>query len=130
MGDGDVTAAALSTTVLGDPLVRVNRVDIATATDNTHTAPRLALEQNVPNPFNPVTRIGFSLPAGSPVSLRVYDVNGRLVATLANREFPAGRHTMAWDGRNGKGEQVASGLYFYRLMAGDKSLSRKMVLLK
>ncbi len=128
--DAEVVRSALSTTVLGDPLVRVNRASVVTATGDVPKSHAFMLEQNVPNPFNPVTRIGFSVPERAPVSLRIYDVHGRLIATLADGNVPAGRHSLLWDGRNASGEQVASGLYFYRLAAGDHTQSRKMLLLK
>ncbi|MDH4037169.1 MAG: C25 family cysteine peptidase [Candidatus Krumholzibacteria bacterium] len=126
----EVVRSVLSTSVLGDPLARVNRTQVATAVGGSPGRLRFALEQNVPNPFNPVTRIGFSVSEPGRVSLRVYDVHGRLVATLTDGSFPAGRHSLLWDGRNARGESVASGLYFYRLLAGDRSESRKMVILK
>jgi hypothetical protein len=89
-----------------------------------------ALEQNVPNPFNPTTTIAFSLPAAGPVELIVYDVSGRRVATLLKRDLSAGAASVQWDGRNDHGAWVASGVYFYRLVAGANIETRKMVLLK
>lgn len=97
-----------------------------------------ALMQNYPNPFNPATTIRFEVPgsvgrgaAGAvPVTLAVYDVRGRLVRTLvADRRAP-GRYEAAWDGRNDGGRRVSSGIYFYRLAAGDFTRTRKMVLLR
>ncbi|MBP2680634.1 MAG: hypothetical protein H6Q78_497, partial [Candidatus Krumholzibacteriota bacterium] len=96
-------------------------------------APRaaaFALEQNHPNPFNPTTTIRFTLDAKSQATLRVYDVAGRMVATVLSRELPAGEHRAAWDGRNAKGEAVASGVYFYRLSAGGRTATKKMLLLR
>jgi hypothetical protein len=89
-----------------------------------------ALQQNYPNPFNPHTTIRFSVPREGVVSLRVYDVAGRLVATLADRRYAAGPHTVAWDGTNSRGGPVASGIYFYKLAAGDRVSTRKMLLLR
>jgi hypothetical protein len=93
------------------------------------------LEQNRPNPFNPLTRIAFSVPespgdGGAAVSLTVYSVDGRVVRRLLDTELPPGRHSSVWDGRDGSGREVASGVYFYRLTVGPKSLTRRMVLLK
>jgi hypothetical protein len=90
----------------------------------------LRLLQNFPNPFNPVTTIRFSVPTKSRVALRVYDVAGRLVKTLLSDEIPAGAHAIKWDGTNHKGQNVASGVYFYRLSAPGRDLTRKMVLLQ
>lgn len=86
--------------------------------------PRLQLAQNVPNPARPsgATRISFTLPKPGPVKLRVFDVSGRVVTTLADQALPAGPHEYAWtpDG-------VVPGVYFYRLEAGAEVLSRKMI---
>jgi len=91
---------------------------------------KLELAQNRPNPFNPKTAIAFNLPEAAEVRLEIYDVAGRRVATLVDRRLVAGPHAYEWDGRNHDGERVASGVYFYRLSAADRELSRKMVLLK
>ncbi len=89
-----------------------------------------ALEQNYPNPFNPQTHIEFSLPTTSRVELTVYNVLGRRVKQLAAGEYPAGRHTIVWDGTDQNDQTVASGAYFYRLEAGSHSFTHKMLLLK
>lgn len=92
---------------------------------------RLALAQNVPNPFNPVTKIAFTVPDGTEsVSLRVYDVSGRLVTTLMDSHLEAGPHTVSWDGRDHAGRQLSSGIYFARLAAGGEATLSKMTLLK
>jgi hypothetical protein len=88
------------------------------------------LAQNTPNPFNPRTRISFVLPTAGDARLCVYDVNGRLVRTLASGWLEAGERTVIWDGDDDRGGRVASGLYFCRLSAGDRTLVRKMTLLK
>ncbi len=89
-----------------------------------------ALAQNYPNPFNPDTRIEFSLPQSSHVTLAVYDILGRKVAILADDQFDAGKHEVTWNGKNELSQQVASGVYFYRMKAGDFEQSRKMLLVK
>lgn len=96
------------------------------------TAPRaFALHQNVPNPFNPITTISYDVPAGGAhVSLRIYDTAGRLVHTLVDEQRPAGTQNATWDGRNAAGNQVSSGVYFYRMTSGTFTESRRMVLLK
>ena len=89
-----------------------------------------ALYPNVPNPFNPETTIRFDLPHDSAVRLEVYDVLGQQVRMLVTEELPAGVHQTIWDGRNKLGEQVGSGVYFYRLQAGSFSQMQRMLLLK
>jgi hypothetical protein len=84
-----------------------------------------ALEQNYPNPFNPNTTIQYSLPSAGDVKLTVFNVLGQEAATLVNENKPAGVHTVQFDG-----SRLASGLYFYRLEAGQYVQMKKLVLLK
>lgn len=92
---------------------------------------RLSLEQNRPNPFNPVTTIAFTVPSGADrVSLAVYNVNGRLVRTLVDGAMASGPHSVVWDGRDSEGRSMSSGVYFAKLAAGDDVSSVKMTLLK
>jgi flagellar hook assembly protein FlgD len=84
-----------------------------------------ALFQNYPNPFNPATAISYQLKASSFVELRVYDALGRVVATLVNEEKPAGSHTVIWNAQN-----CPSGVYIYRIVAGNQVDSKKMLLTK
>ena len=88
------------------------------------------LAANCPNPFNPVTTIRFELPTCSKVVLRVFDVSGRIVSTLVNRTLDAGQHTAIWNGNGEADGDFSSGVYFYRLEAGDFVATRKMVLLR
>jgi hypothetical protein len=102
---------------------------------NTQLPQDFSLAQNYPNPFNPATRITFALPEQASVSLRVYDVLGREVATLASGLMAAGYHTAVWNGVTGSGTDVSSGVYFYRLeatSASGKTYSslKKMLLLQ
>lgn len=85
---------------------------------------------NYPNPFNPQTRIDFELADPCRVSLEVYDAKGRLVRTLVDEARPAGRHHANWDGTDPGGRRVASGMYFFRLHAGDYESVMKMTLIK
>ena len=89
-----------------------------------------SLSQNYPNPFNPQTTIAFSLATKGHVSVRVYNVSGQLVRTLANETRDSGAHTVTWDGRDQAGSPVSSGVYFYKLEAGSFAQTKKMVLLK
>jgi hypothetical protein len=88
------------------------------------------LRQNRPNPFNPTTLILFEIPRSGLVDLSVYDVTGRRVRTLVSGFLPAGPHNVEWDGRNDRGRPSASGIYFYRLAAGEDEAVRKMILLR
>lgn len=88
------------------------------------------LSANYPNPFNPSTKIDFALPDPQQVKLVIYAVDGRRIATIVDRDLPAGRHSVTWTGRDDRGETVASGIYFYRIVAGPFSRTCKMTLLK
>jgi hypothetical protein len=89
------------------------------------------LHQNTPNPFNPVTTIHFDLAREGHVSLHIYDVAGRLVRTLVDESLTAGfDHRATWNGLDDAGTHVASGVYFYRLVAADRTATRKMVVMK
>lgn len=89
-----------------------------------------ALYQNYPNPFNAATSIEYSLLVRSRVELVVYNLLGQQVRTLVDEEKPKGQYTAHWDGRDYAGSYVATGVYFYRVTAGDFVDSKKMVLLK
>ena len=81
-----------------------------------------ALFSNVPNPFNPSTTIAFDLPRAEVVRLTVFDISGRLIRSLVNGStYVAGRHQVEWNGRDEAGQRAASGVYFYRIEAGDYS---------
>jgi len=89
-----------------------------------------ALHQNRPNPFNPATSISFDLPAKTDVKLTIYNVAGKRVRTLVEKELGPGPHTVQWDGRDERGRSVASGVYLYRLEVGDNVMERKAVLIR
>ena len=101
---------------------------------------RFTLHQNRPNPFNPTTRIAFSLPEPGGAQLTVYDVTGRAVRTLADGSLGSGVHTVVWDGVDDAGRPCASGAYVYRLMVSggsaasaerrERSETRRMLLLR
>jgi len=110
----------------------------------TATLPGTEVEQNGelvtrlhrphPNPFNPVTTLGYTVAAPAHVTLRVYDVNGRVVRTLIDAEHEPGAHAVQWDGRTDQNTPAASGVYFVRMESGGRKAShkevRKLVLLK
>lgn len=89
-----------------------------------------ASTQNYPNPFNPSTTIRFHLNQNKRVRLFIYDVTGQLTRVLADGEFIAGDHTITWNGRNQNGVAVASGVYFYELVVGQKVERKKMTLMR
>jgi len=125
--------------VIGNPS---RRSDLATwqvdaVSETTQTPAASSLEQNYPNPFNPSTTLQFTVGAAAapegrtaPVSLRLYDVSGRLVAVLKEGRLSAGRYSVAWNGRGAGGKPVASGIYFAELRLSGKVFVRKMVLLR
>jgi len=97
------------------------------------TAPNPAspvLFQNEPNPFNPATKIAFGVPARAYIRLGVYDVTGELVADLVGGTIEPGTHSVIWDGRDRSGSPAAPGVYFSRLEAGGRVLTKKMVMVK
>ncbi|MGE5433106.1 MAG: T9SS type A sorting domain-containing protein [Syntrophomonadaceae bacterium] len=88
------------------------------------------LHQNFPNPFNPSTQISYDIPKEGRVVLKIYSMDGREVTTLIDEFQPAGRKTVLWNGRDSRGGQVSSGMYFYKLQSGSEIKTRKMLLLK
>ena len=89
-----------------------------------------ALYQNYPNPFNPETQIRFDLAHQVRVKLEIFNLLGQRIKTLADADMAPGQHRVRWNGRNAAGLRVSSGVYFYRLKAGDYVKSRKMILIR
>jgi len=89
-----------------------------------------SLSQNYPNPFNPDTKIDFALPSPQIVRLEIFDILGRKIKTLIDKRLDAGYHSIQWNGTADDDDQILSGIYFYRLSAGDHIESRKMILMK
>jgi len=89
-----------------------------------------ALSQNYPNPFNPTTEFSISLPEGTQVSLVIYNIMGQKVKTLFDDYAGAGTHIMRWDGTNESDIEVSSGIYFYRVVAQENIVTKKMILMK
>jgi len=87
------------------------------------------LQQNSPNPFNPETKIAFSIDEAAHVELAIYNVKGQKVRTLVNEEMQAGSHTQMWNGMNDNNQSVSSGVYFYSLKVNDRVETKKMVLM-
>jgi len=103
--------------------------DITAVPDNSMLL-GVKLGRNYPNPFNPMTRIDFSLEKPGFVSLAVYDVAGRLVTDLVREDMPVGDHFVTWNGQNRNGVSVSSGQYFYVMKTAEGQVSRSMILLK
>jgi len=88
------------------------------------------LQKNYPNPFNPETTIHYSLREAGPVKIEVYNIKGQLVRYLVNELKNAGTYTVIWNGKDEQGENVSSGIYFYRMQTKNYSATRKMMLMK
>ncbi len=117
--------------VQGGQLVLVSSLPAAPpAVEEPVVMDAVVLAQNEPNPFNPSTTIRFRLPRATQVELRVYNVRGELVRTLATGAFPAGEHAVEWDGQNDRGGNVSSGVYYYRLVSDGTTDMKRMTLLK
>ncbi len=91
---------------------------------------RFVLLQNYPNPFNPATNIQFMIPEPAQVKIEIFNVLGKKIVTLVDEKLGAGHKIVEWDGKDDQGIEVSTGIYFYRLKAGEFTQTRKMVLLK
>jgi subtilisin-like proprotein convertase family protein len=125
-----VDNASIDTGRLNQWCLKISYPDPLTAVGDGATPRVVSLGAASPNPFNPRTRIDFALPQELKVDLAIYDLGGRRVATLAAGVLPAGSHEAVWSGRDDAGRAVASGTYFYRLVAGGRTLTGKLALLK
>lgn len=101
-----------------------------TPVEDEPASPRLALGQNVPNPFNPETNIRFKLATAGRAQIQIFDLRGRLVRHLLDARLDAGPHEQVWNGHDDAGQRVASGTYFYELRASGRRAVRKMGLVK
>jgi hypothetical protein len=112
-----------------DEYSRTNTVDLDAAA--LRIAPKaFALKQNFPNPFNPTTVIRYALPEASDVRLDIHNTLGQVVRTLVDEKQVAAGYRITWDGRNEHGQQMASGIYIYRIVAGEFTATRRMLLIK
>ena len=129
--DGHTFAASGDVTIIGKNSRATRNVYLKPDNDEISIKPsEFALYQNQPNPFNPTTEISFNLPVMSNVRLDVYNITGQKVTTLVDGPMQPGPHSVTWNGMSDSGEPVASGIYFYRIEAGNHSENRKMLLLK
>jgi hypothetical protein len=88
------------------------------------------LGQNYPNPFNPETTISYEMLQNGEVTINVYNLKGQKVKTLVNDTKAAGEHTVVWNGKDDSGNNVSSGVYFYKMQAGRYTSTKKMILMK
>ena len=124
---GDAGANAITATSEGLGLFNTTML----SSDLGSTVPdKYVLNSNFPNPFNPVTFITYDLAGDGQVNLSVYNIVGRKVKTLVNKYETAGRKASAWYGVDDIGSPLSAGMYFYRLTAGGKVFTKKMVLMK
>jgi hypothetical protein len=124
-------------TIRGYPISLINQIsfsDLPTSIRDQELMQTVlssfALRQNFPNPFNPTTTIQYDIPRNGEVNLAVYDIQGRLVRSLASLTQQAGTHSIVWDARSNGGTIVASGTYFCRIDFNNAFLVKKLVLLK
>jgi len=129
-GDGD--PALFSIVASADAAPSVAHVSLNEgAIEAAFSCPlRFALDQNIPNPFNPATTICFALPEPGHAVLAVYGLDGQLVRTLVNHTLTAGEHRIVWDGKDTLGREAASGTYIAHLHTGQGALTRRMTLLR
>lgn len=132
--NGDLSGTENPTSIMmaGDKTVTayVTPANTSVASSNESIPEQFQLHQNYPNPFNPETSIAFDLPAMSDVSLRVYDLQGRLIRTIAHGRYKPGHYNIVWNGQNLSGEAVPSGVYVYQIITSEFTSCKKMILLK
>ncbi len=127
--DGDIDLATVST--WQNQLTIISNIGTVSQIEpEVEIIDHYQLFQNYPNPFNPETAISYQLPAVSQVQLAIYNTIGQRIRTLVNERQAAGRYTVLWDGRDDAGQEVSSGVYLYRLVAGKFSRTHRMLLLR
>ena len=119
-----VYTIGLSETISIEVEITVSDIDEVTPINKTF------LKGNYPNPFNPETTIQFDLVKDSEISIEIYNIKGQKVRTLFSGQMNRGSHTKIWNGTDDHGQNVSSGIYFYRLIADDVTSTRRMVLMK
>ncbi|HEX9972671.1 MAG TPA: right-handed parallel beta-helix repeat-containing protein, partial [bacterium] len=127
---GDLYVTATATDTEGNTSQFSNAVKTAIIVSDeavAQKADQFALHQNYPNPFNPTSKIRYEVPQPGNIKLSIFDMQGREVRTLVDRDSPAGSFDVTWDGRDNHAVNVASGVYLYRLVAQNFSLTKKMI---
>lgn len=110
----------------GDP----NSKPDPTSVEETILPAKYELHNNYPNPFNPSTRISFTIPRNEFVLLKIYNIKGQAIKTLVNGNYPAGSYQFEWNGKDDNNVDVAAGVYIYSISAGHFNKSARMILLK
>ena len=135
--DDEVAVLRFESRKSGAPVVRLSEAEVFDSADQrtamrfaAQVPERFAVSKAFPNPFNPTVTLSIQLVEETEVSLNVFDVLGRKVATVVNGHMPAGAHVLSWDGRNDAGRSVASGLYFFAVDAGTVREVRRAALLR
>ncbi len=105
-------------------------IDVVSGVEHGSMPIPVRLNQNVPNPFNPATMISYEVKTEQAVRLDIFDMSGQLVRHLVSETQSAGSYSKLWDGNDDHGGAVASGLYLYRLSAGEHQVSRRMTLVR
>ena len=112
------------------PVFWVGESDVSVDEPADNFPREFVLYSNYPNPFNPTTTLRYDLPEDSHVSIMIFDLMGREIRTLINKQQSAGIKSIMWDGTNDLGQPLSAGMYLYRISAGDFHSVKKMVLLK
>ena len=124
-GNYDLTANAIVRGVCDYISLNLSEIETETFIPESYV-----LHQNYPNPFNPTTQIRFDLPNDSYVSIDIYDLMGRKIKSLVNKNQAAGYRSVHWNATNDLGQSLSAGMYIYTIQAGEFRQNRKMVLLK
>jgi hypothetical protein len=106
------------------------QVSIDEGQDKEKAPSKFVLHQNYPNPFNPQTAISFEVKEATEVKVTIYNTLGQKIKELGNEVYAPGVHRITWKGTNENGQQVSSGIYFYRIQAGDFTATEKMIMMK
>jgi len=140
INDGLTNSGILSSTINSDDYIFVGSdgngvfrsINPTTSVENeiSKIPSEYLLSQNYPNPFNPTTTITYQIPEREFVTLKVYDILGREIATLVNEEKPAGSYEVEFNSHSGEVRNLTSGIYFYQIKAGEYSETKKMILLQ
>ena len=123
----DITTASTAEHFLPIIFSNEHKINIEDTGDGPES---IILYNNLPNPFNGTTIIRFKIGTSENVSLKVYNINGQIVNRLVNSKLPSGLHTIFWDGTDNAGNTLASGVYLYQLIAGNKSMKKQLLLLR
>jgi len=125
-----VSASDGITTTASSDTFKFSIGEVSGIDDVSQIPKEFALYQNYPNPFNPSTTISFALPKREMVKMKIYDILGREICMLVNKTMEPGIKKVEWDGKNSHGYPVTSGVYFYRLEAGDYTDTKEMLIIK